>query len=168
MNQEQWLGQIRLVRRITLQAMEGVTEVAADIQPAGFPNTLRWHFGHILTVQETVFTHFAGEASKLSSKIFTLFSNGTVPKEWSFPPPSLLELRQLLEAQLSYIESAYAHRMDETAIKPFRRLGHTMYTLGELLLFSLHHEGIHLGYINSLKKAIALSGIDDPGQTLSH
>ncbi|WP_058303295.1 DinB family protein [Gorillibacterium timonense] len=154
MNHEQWLGQIRLVRTITMKAMDGLTEEMADIQPPGFSNTIRWQFGHILTVQETIFTHFAGEASQLDESIFQLFSNGTTPSNWTSPPPTLPELRDLLEGQSQHLCTHYANRMDELALKPFKRLGYQMNTIGEMLLFSLHHEGIHHGCIMSLRKAV--------------
>lgn len=155
MNQEQWLSQFRLVRAITLNAMDGLTEELADLQPPGYSNTMRWHFGHILTVQETIFTHFAGDPPQLDEMILRLFANGTSPAKWTAVPPALPELHRLLENQVDHLCRDYGDRLDEPALKPFRRLGHQMDTLGEMLAFSLHHEGIHLGYIAGLRKAAA-------------
>jgi len=153
MNQEQWLGQLRLVRSITLGALDGVTEELADAEPPGFPNTIRWQFGHILTVHETIVTHFAGDPPGLDGSIFRLFANGTRPADWSQTPPTLPELRRLLEDQCEQVCRNYAARLDDMAIKPFRRLGHSLRTLGELFTFSMHHEGIHVGQIACLRKA---------------
>ncbi|WP_438431814.1 DinB family protein [Gorillibacterium sp. sgz500922] len=168
MNQEQWLGQLRLVRSITLRAMDGLTEELADLQPLGFSNTIRWQFGHILTVQETVVTHFAGDPPLLDPALFRLFANGTRPADWKQPPPPLSELYRLLEEQGEAIRRIYVPRWGEPAVKPFRRLGHPLHTIGELFAFSLHHEGIHVGQISCLRKAaeLAAAGRSESGEAL--
>jgi hypothetical protein len=56
--------------------------------------------------------------------------------------------------QTGYICEALGSRLDERAPKPFVRLGREMATIGEILNFSLYHEGLHHGAIGGLRKAM--------------
>lgn len=157
MTGEQLLRQVELVRAITLTAFDGVTESDADVQPKGFPNTIRWNLGHILIVQEQLAIHFARMQPRLPEHFLKLFGNKTRPSDWTIEPPSLAELKERLFAQTGYVCGELGHRLEKQAVKPFVRLGREMATIGEILNFSLHHEGLHYGAIGGLKKAIEAS-----------
>jgi hypothetical protein len=59
-----------------------------------------------------------------------------------------------LKKQTAYIKESLGNRLQEKAIKPFVRLGFKMETIGEILAFSLHHEGMHTGVIYAIQRAI--------------
>lgn len=158
MTKEQLLNQIEVVRSITLKVLEDLTEEEADLMPPGFNNTIRWNLGHILIVQDQLARHFAGIEGQLPAEYITLFNNGTKPADWQTSPPSLTELAQHLKAQTLSIRENLTERLDELATKPFHRLGFKMETIGEILNFSIHHEGVHFGIINGLRHAIQGEG----------
>ena len=158
MTKEQLLNQIEVVRSITLKVFEDLTEEEADLMPPGFNNTIRWNLGHILIVQDQLACHFAGIAGQLPAKYITLFNNGTKPTDWQTSPPSLAMLAQQLKAQTLSIRENLTERLDDLATKPFNRLGFRMETIGEILNFSIHHEGVHFGIINGLRHAIQGEG----------
>jgi DinB superfamily len=154
MNNEMLLRQVEVVRAITLQRLESITEDMADIIPNGFNNNIRWNVGHILIVQEQLALNFAGLSPQLSPEFVNFFGNRTSPREWKVEPPSLQILSDELKKQTAFIKESLGNRLQEKAIKPFVRLGFKMETIGEILTFSLHHEGMHTGVIYAIQRAI--------------
>lgn len=154
MTNDMILRQVEVVRAITLQKVESITEDVADIMPKGFNNTIRWNVGHILIVQDQLASNFAGLPQQLSPEFVALFGNRTRPSEWQVEPPTLQTLSYELKKQTAYIKESLGSRLQEKAIKPFVRLGFKMETIGEILTFSLHHEGMHTGVIYAIQRAI--------------
>lgn len=154
MTDDMVLRQVEVVRAITLQKLESITEDVADIMPKGFNNTIRWNVGHILIVQDQLASNFAGLPSQLSPEFVTLFGNRTRPSEWKVEPPTMQTLSYELKKQTDYIKESLGNRLQEKVIKPFVRLGFEMETIGEILVFSLHHEGMHTGVIYAIQRAI--------------
>jgi uncharacterized damage-inducible protein DinB len=154
MTNDMLLRQVEVVRAITLQKLDSITEDVADIMPKGFNNTIRWNVGHILIVQDQLASNFAGLPQQLSLEFVTLFGNRTRPSEWQVEPPTLQALSYELKKQTAYIKESLGNRLQEKAIKPFVRLGFKMETIGEILAFSLHHEGMHTGVIYAIQRAI--------------
>lgn len=154
MTNDMVMGQVEVVRAITLQKLESITEDVADIMPKGFHNTIRWNVGHILIVQDQLASNFAGLPQQLSPEFVSLFGNRTKPSEWQIEPPTLQTLADELKKQTAYIKETLGSCLQEKATKPFVRLGFKMETIGEILTFSLHHEGMHTGVIYAIQRAI--------------
>lgn len=149
MKEEMIFQQINLVRQNTLNEMANLTEEQADLVPVGFNNSIRWNLGHIFTVQNGLILQFGGKVTETPVHYFELFAPGTKPADWSAEVPPLHELKQLLEEQPAKLKEALAGQLDEQAAKAFK----TLTTVGEILNFSIFHEGMHLGAIKGLKKA---------------
>ncbi|HJV46844.1 MAG TPA: DinB family protein [Bacillota bacterium] len=154
MKSGQLLNQVELVRALTLETFDSLTEEMADIIPAGFNNNIRWNLGHILIVQDQLAAQFASIPAQLPIDFMTLFGNHTSPRDWNRQVPTLEQLANELRNQVGHIRGHLENRLEEAARKPFKRLDYRMETIGEILAFSLHHEGLHLGVIGSLRKAI--------------
>ncbi|WP_240041243.1 DinB family protein [Paenibacillus ginsengarvi] len=146
--------QLDMNRSRTLQFVSDVTEQQADIVPEGFNNNIRWNLGHILTVQERFAFRLLGEPMDLPEELMSLFGNGTKPADWQGAPPTLEELRKLLEEQNERFRERLTGRMDDKLQIPFRELDR----LSDVLIFSIGHEALHAGYIQALKRAVAASG----------
>ncbi|KGP91460.1 hypothetical protein N780_19835 [Pontibacillus chungwhensis BH030062] len=147
MNEEQIFQQVNLVRKGTLKELVGVTEEQADQQPEGFKNTIRWNLGHIYVVQNSLIAKFGGKSIETPSRYLKLFSPGTSPSDWQGDVPSLSELKQQLEEQPAKLKDTLTGQLDDKATEDFLSLQ----TVGEILTFSLYHEGVHTGTIKSLK-----------------
>ncbi|KIL39915.1 hypothetical protein SD70_16955 [Gordoniibacillus kamchatkensis] len=155
MNRDQLLVHVDLVRAITLAVFDTLDEAQADVQPDGFPNTIRWNLGHILITQEQLAVNFAGMQPQLPASYLKLFGSRTRPSEWTVQPPSLAEIKERLAAQPAYVREHLGDRLAEQVKKPFVRLGFELATIGQILLHSLYHEGLHQGAIGGLRKAIS-------------
>ncbi|MYL31505.1 MULTISPECIES: DinB family protein [Halobacillus] len=147
MNEEQVFQQIALVRKATLKMLDGITEEQADLQPKGFANNIRWNLGHIVAAQNGMVAKFAGTPVETPPRFFQLFAPGTKPADWEGNVPSLDELKKHLEEQPALLQEALTGKLDEEAAEEFL----SMKTVGEILNFTLYHEGVHTGTIKAIK-----------------
>lgn len=151
MKNEQLFHQLELVRERTIQLLDLVTEDTADLMPSGYNNTLRWHLGHIATIQENMCLKLAGEPFGLPETFPVLFANGTKPADWQIEPPSLETLKSILTEQPLRIKQKLYNRTEDLLAAPFKGID----TVGGMMGFSLYHEGVHTGFMMSLRKTIA-------------
>ncbi|MYL51668.1 DinB family protein [Halobacillus litoralis] len=151
MNEEQLFKQISLVRQATLKFLESVTEEEADEQPEGFKNTIRWNLGHIYVVQNSLLAKFGGKPVETPPRYIELFAPGTKPSNWKGEIPSLDELKQELKEQPEKLKEVLAGQLDDEAAQAFLSLP----TVGEILNFTVYHEGVHTGTMKALKEKVA-------------
>ncbi|TGU73097.1 DinB family protein, partial [Mesorhizobium sp. M00.F.Ca.ET.186.01.1.1] len=87
-----------------------------------------------------------------------LFSPGTKPADWQGDVPSMEELAAQLKEQHARVKEQLQTKLNDPLPKPFQ-LGDkgVMNTYGEMMVFTLFHEGMHIGTISALRKAIAHS-----------
>lgn len=147
MNEEMIFQQINLVRQNTLNEMIDLSVEQADQMPEGFNNTIRWNLGHIYTVQNALVSKFGGINIETPARYLELFAPGTKPADWQGEVPTLDELKQTLEEQPEKLKEALSGKLDEKAVEPFKSLS----TIGEILNFTMYHEGLHMGTIKGLR-----------------
>jgi uncharacterized damage-inducible protein DinB len=157
MNEQMVFQQMDFIRMRTLAFLDATTEEQADQMPEGFRNSIRWNLGHILLSQENLLYSFAGENERkgIPAHYNELFGFNTSPSTWEengLTPPSLKELRDLLEDQPNRVKKVFASRLDEQGEKPFDLGTVSFTTLGEVLSFANWHEGLHQGTITSIKR----------------
>ena len=148
--------QMAFIRKVTVNALKEVSEETARKIPDGFRNSLLWQAGHIYYVAE----NFAFGLHNLEGKQFQLykefFANRTSPADWIRQPPALAEVLQLLSEQPERIRQQWQGKMDVRLDKPFTTsTGYTMSTVGALLNYSLHHEGMHFQAIKMYKTMLS-------------
>jgi hypothetical protein len=87
-----------------------------------------------------------------------LFGKGTSPKDWpaDLAVPSYDELIELLHDLSARLRSDY----DEDRFQSFRRYetmaGPVLESVEDAIRFTLFHEGMHLGYVLSLRRALGV------------
>lgn len=144
------------VRKITEKTIEKMPEEIADIIPNGYNNNIRWNFGHIAFVQEKLVFGLLGEEMRLPKNYEQLFGAGTKPADWEGTPPSFTEITEILREQKTRIKNFIPGRFHEKLPAPFiNRAGIKFSTVGEVFLFSLYHEGMHIETIKRLHQSIS-------------
>ncbi|MGO4890650.1 DinB family protein [Anaerobacillus sp. MEB173] len=147
------LKQLDVVRKITINEVEGLSEETLNTIPDGFNNNIRWNLGHIYLVQEKFAFYFAGEPMQVPESFDRLFGRGTSPSDWSEELPKLDVLLQMLEDQPKRIQETFQNRLSEQVKEPFTtRSGVTLSTIGEFVNFTMYHEGMHVSAIKLLKR----------------
>jgi len=121
-----------------------------DIIPEGFNNNIRWNLGHVLVTWDEGIYNSLSMKRVLPKDYDSFFKRGSKPSEWEKQPPSFDEITERLEIQTEQIINACRGKLD-LPLK-FDFLG--MKTLGEMFVFLIAHESLHMGVISSIRKVI--------------
>jgi hypothetical protein len=150
MTEEQVFRQMALYRSRTVNWIEAVDPVILDVKSANFNNTLHWHIGHILLIQDRLTLLLSGKEIELPEAYTVWFGNGTKPADWQTEPPAVEVLLQELKDQTERLQKHLTGKFADKLAIPFL---HYEY-VEESLIHSFYHEGVHLGYMMALKRAI--------------
>lgn len=147
---------VKFVRSGTLALLNNLTEQEVDTIPAGFRNNIRWHLGHIYVTQENMVLGTARIHRELPDGFSGWFDRGTSPADWNGQPPTLPELKDALEKQSPRLAETLSGKLGLELAQPFQLPGMKLTTVGEMVHFSLVHEGQHTGIIKGLKYALSV------------
>src|SRR4051812_23088136 len=76
------LNQLNFARIYTLGRISQVKEVAWDIQPPGFNNTIRWNVGHVYVNTEILTQKAIPSYEIVNPEWVPIFVPGTKPSNW--------------------------------------------------------------------------------------
>jgi len=141
-------------RTSTLILLNKIDEDKWDIQPKGFPNTVRWNAGHVFCTAEE-YLHDADESYEITHpEWLDLFLDGTRPSEWPEDVPSPAEIKQALKEQDQRIMDFFSDKLSNKVSTVRDVNGWDLETVAASMQFVTWHEGIHLGFTNGLSKIL--------------
>ncbi len=128
----------------------------ADRIPNGWKNNLRWHAGHMVVTPRLLTFGLMGEPLGVPDEYRKWFGKGSSPFEWGDATiPSFEQLVTEIKERTEPLFDTFESRQDEAFPKPYETsAGVTLTTPAEALNFSLAHDGIHIGLILALKRAL--------------
>lgn len=144
----------KVLRQVVIGQVQAVSEEQLDVQPNGFNNTIRWNVGHMIYWMDRYSTLCFDVPSAIPEHYESLFNSGTKPSSWSIAPPGKEELMQMMTMQLSRFSELTPSMLTAALKSPYVMGPFQFDTAGELFNFALIHEGIHLGTISGLLKAM--------------
>ena len=121
--------------------------------PHGFRNNIWWNIAHVVVTQQLLVYKLGGQPMQVDGVLVEKFKKGTIPDGTATEE----EMEQVANLLLSTVE-----RMQEDYRKGLFN-GYTEYTtsanvtlssVDDAIIFNLYHEGLHLGTILSLLKAL--------------
>jgi len=121
--------------------------------PTGFNNNLIWNIGHIIVAQQSLIYRLSNLPMNVSSELFDAYKPGTKPVSPTSQPEAD-ELKTLLISLVDQTESDLSSGVFQTFTGRQTATGFLLSTLADSLEFNNYHEGIHLGYMLSLRKFI--------------
>ena len=126
-----------------------------DKQPTGFNNTIRWNVGHIYCTLENLTSVILPSYERENVEWNAFFEKGTSPAAWEGQIPSNEELIAALQEQMPRIVGALEGKLDQVLPEPLK-IGDvlTMGTANALIQFAAWHEGLHIGVIQGMNRAI--------------
>ncbi len=141
-------------RTSTLILLPKLEEKYWDLQPEGFPNTIRWNAGHVYA-EADAFLKDADENYEVTRPQYqTFFADGTRPSEWVGDVPTKDEIIKDLIEQDKYIQAFFKEKLNEEA-DVVRDINKTLLDSKDASLqFVTWHEGIHLGATKSIRDAL--------------
>lgn len=148
--QEVLFNQLAAYRTDVLMAVEGITAEQAEMVPANFNNNIRWNLGHIYLDQFLWIEVLTKETSEATKYFNQWFGFGTSPKDFTSETPTFEALKSLLKEQPDVIKKQYQHRLKEE----FAPTEMGMYTIEQVLMRTVFHEGMHLQAIMDIRKCL--------------
>lgn len=138
-----------LSRIIESSSLEDLNKI-----PKGFNNNIIWNIGHIVVIQQLLAYKLSGLPLMLSDDLVNKYKKDSIPDGLA------------TQADVDEIKSLLFTTIDKTIVdsrnnvfKNFNEYtvsttGNTLTNIDEAFEFILFHEGIHLGYILALLRAI--------------
>ena len=122
--------------------------------PKGFNNNIIWNIGHILVTQQLLAYKLSGLSMMVSESLIAKYMKDTKP-EGDVSQTEVEEIKELLFATIEKTKADY----NNNAFNNFNTYtvsttGNTLTNIDESFEFILFHEGMHLGYIMALSRAI--------------
>ncbi|RPF53443.1 DinB family protein [Aquisalibacillus elongatus] len=142
-------NQLNTYREELLLSVSDVTEEEADIIPKQFNNNIRWNLGHVY-MDQYMWIKVLTKDELYPEEFNQWFGFGTSASNFDEQTPSFEELKQLLNGQIQKIKDLYGNRLEEEF--PPTEMG--MFTIEQVLIRTIFHEGMHTQAINDLKKCI--------------
>lgn len=142
--------QLKTYRGELLNLAQGVTQSDAEMIPEGFNNNIRWNLGHVLVDQYLWIYALTKEEMPIPMTFNEWFGYGSDPSRFTIETPSFSQLIPMLQQQPHIIQERYQDRMEEEF--PPTEMG--MYTIEQVLIRTIFHEGLHIGAIQALKRQL--------------
>jgi len=122
--------------------------------PEGFNNNMIWNIGHIVVVQQLLSYKLSGLPMMVNEKLISKYTKGSKP-EGFVSQSEVDELKALLFPAIEKTKED----LNKGVFKNFQEYmvsttGNTLTNIEDALQFVLFHEGLHLGYIMSLQRAV--------------
>lgn len=121
--------------------------------PEGFRNNIWWNIAHAVVTQQLLVYKLSGLTIQIEDELIHKYRKGTVPEE----EPSDLEMEKIS----GYLESTVHQMQKDYEAGKFKNFETYMTTpkvelanTEDAISFLVFHEGIHLGAILALQKAI--------------
>lgn len=150
---EALLKALKTSRKIYSDFIDNYTPEQLNKVPSGFNNNLIWNIGHVIVAQQSLIYKGSGLPLYIADSMVELYKPGTKPAG----PVSEGEIRELKTLLTSLIEQTEEDVKSGKFVTYNERMTVTGFHLGSLkdaLEFNNYHEGIHLGYMMSLRKFV--------------
>ncbi len=121
--------------------------------PAGFNNNLIWNIGHVVAAQQGLVYRSSNLPMYISDDFFNRYKPGSKPTA-AVTQQEAEEIKQLLTSLIDQTETDLANNIFQSFNERMTGTGFYLRNLQDAFAFNNYHEGLHLGYIMSLRKFI--------------
>jgi len=123
--------------------------------PSGFNNNIWWNIAHVAVTQQRLVYGRSGLQSNIPQEFMVRFSKGTVP-EGTATDEEIAEVKKLLFTTIEKTIEDFENGLFQNFKEYPTSAGITLYNFQDAVSFNLFHEGLHLGSIFALQKAVKL------------
>lgn len=121
--------------------------------PEGFTNNLFWNIAHVVVTQQLLVYGLSGLEKNIPEEWVDLYKKGTATKR-DATEAELEQLRGYLFSTLEQTEKDIKANNFKEYNSYMTSTGFELQSISHAFNFNNFHEGIHLGYILALKKAL--------------
>ncbi len=123
--------------------------------PEGYNNNIWWNIAHVVATQQNLVYGFSGLPFEVPQKLVDKFKKGTFP-DGHATDEEIEQLKKLLFSTIEKTTEDYNNDVFVNFKEYTTSANVTLKNVDEAIAFNQFHEGLHLGTIFSLLKAVKL------------
>ena len=143
-------------RRILYSILENTPKEQLVKIPEGFRNSIWWNIAHVVVTQQLLVYKMSNLPMKLEDALIDKFKKGTVP-DGSATDDEIEMMSAFLFSTAESLEEDYSNDIFKTYNEYTTSPKITLTNVEDAIAFNVWHEGLHLGAIISLQKALLSS-----------
>lgn len=140
-------------RKLILETMSNLSIEQVNKIPAGFNNNIIWNLGHMITSQQNLCYGRSGLSRQITDEFFNSFKSGSKPERF-FTEAEYEEIKQLLFSTLENLQTDYEACKFAQYEGMNTRYNVEINNIDQAIGFLPFHDGLHIGYIMSLRKLV--------------
>ncbi|WP_346881934.1 DinB family protein [uncultured Algibacter sp.] len=122
--------------------------------PKGFNNNIIWNIGHVLVTEQLLAYKLSGLETNVSEDMINTYKKDSKPKG-DISEKEVNEIKDLLFSTIEKTKLDYQNEVFKTFNEyTVSTTGNTLTNIEDALQFAVLHEGLHLGYVLALLRAI--------------
>lgn len=142
---------LRVTRKNALDIIEDFSYEQLNKIPVGFSNNLIWNFGHSIITQQLLCYHLNGLEIKTNPELTNKYKKGSRP-EGRVEEDEIKLLKSYLFSTIDLLESDFKNGLFQNYREYTTSYGVTLKNIEQAIRFNAVHEGMHLGYMYSIRK----------------
>lgn len=123
--------------------------------PEGFNNNIWWNIAHVAVTQQKLIYGLCGLEYKMPQELMVKFMKGTVP-DGTATDGEIEMVKGFLFSTIEATIEDYENELFQNFKEYPTSAGITLKNLEDALAFNLFHEGLHMGSVLALQKAVKL------------
>ncbi|MGN6181171.1 MAG: DinB family protein [Mucilaginibacter sp.] len=140
-------------RKLILDTLKDYTIEQLNKIPEGFNNNIVWNLGHIIASQQGICYKRSGLETFVSEDFFNTYKSGSKPERF-ISEQEYDEIKELLTSTLDKLEEDLEDGIFVNYTSVMTRYNVEITNIDEALSFLPFHDGLHIGYIMSLRKLV--------------
>lgn len=141
-------------RKSFIKIIESISLDDLNKIPKGFNNNIIWNIGHIVVSQQLLAYKLSGLPMVVSDELVGKYRKDSKP-EGAVSQEEVNEIKDLLMTTIDKTKVDYSNNVFKNYNEyTVSTTGNTLTNIDEAFEFILFHEGIHLGYVLALLRAI--------------
>ncbi|MEM7353553.1 MAG: DinB family protein [Acidobacteriota bacterium] len=150
------IDQLADIRRVLGKVVSIVESADLFRIPPGFANHIAWNAAHVVVTQQMLQYRLSNLEPHVPAALLDRYRKGTQPEDGD--EASYRAVMDYLERTPQMLADDYAQGRFMTFTPYTTSAGFELASIEDAISFNNFHEGIHLGCIMALRKALAASG----------
>ena len=140
-------------RLYVLNILENYTVEQLNEVPAGFNNNIIWNLGHMVAAQQGICYVRTGVPILVEQDFFDAYKPGTKPEQF-VDADGIKHIKGLMLSTLEQLELDYTNQIFKEYTPVVTRYGVELGNIDNAINFLPFHDGLHIGYIMSIRKVL--------------
>lgn len=145
-------------RQTIVKVLKSIPHEFTTVIPPTWSNNAHWHAGHLIVTPYLITYGVMKEPLPVSEEYKELFGKGSSPSSWEGKTvPTYEDLVDEIVPSSGKLFELLRDRWDVPFVEPYTTsVGVILKSPAEALQFSLMHDGIHLGMLLALRRALQI------------